>query len=321
MPFLILAIRGGSNFSFSDNIHTYLGWWFGGIVLIGGNEDFLYKKISLQIIRFLVGILAFVLPVSVILYTGIKLGSISAYYHSKAGWLFTWELILLGTLLIIYKGFHANYQDKHVDNLKGNSEDDSAKVYDSILTNFAGIGAFGLAAFPTKIDPEQLDATYHEPLRSYYNWLTTFISPDTIRMIHLIFTGILMVLMIVLFLTEFTLTSKKLKAKTSRFGRIAAKIKNIANKALYSRKTIIEHYRLGFYILCTITIVAGFIAMIPMLNVDRPTYWLEFLGLVGLGGAWLFKGTTSLFDSAKIHAFVMTLLLIYGFLIGALIIV
>ncbi len=317
LPFLIIAIRGESNFSFSNNIQTYLGWWFAGLVLIGGNHDILYSKTFLQIDRLLVGIIGFILPVSVILYTDIKLGSISAYYHSKAGWLFTWQLILLGTLLILYKGFHKKYHTTQEDN----NDENYAKVYDSIITNFAGVGAYGLAAFPTKIDSNQLDETYHEPLRSYYNWLTTFMSPDMIRTLHQIFTGLLMVLMILLFIFEFSLTSKKLADKKRKLNRLGNKLKNLFNKNSYNSKIFAEIYRLVFYSLCSMLIIAGFVIMIPGLPVNRPTYWLEFFGLIGLGGAWLFKATTSLFDlkyinSRKIHYFVMILLLITGFTIG-----
>lgn len=311
LPFLIIALRGGSSFSFSNNIHTYLGWWFGGLVFIGGDHDILYTKTFLQIDRFLVGIVGFALPVSVIMYTDIKLGSISAYYHSTAGWLLTGQLVLLGTLLIIYKG----YQKKNQPIQTG-----YAKVYDSIITNFAGVGAYGLVAFPTKIDNKQLGSTYHEPLRNYYDWLTSFMSPDMIRSLHMIFTALLMLLMIVLFISEFSLITERLVARTSKLNRITNKLKNLLNKSLYHPKMFAENYKLVFYSLCSISIIAGFIVLIPVFLVDRPTYWFEFLGLVGLGGAWLFKGTTSLFESPRKHHFTMILLLIIGFVIGFLII-
>ncbi|MBS1947425.1 MAG: hypothetical protein JST47_06625 [Bacteroidetes bacterium] len=88
-------------------------------------------------LRNIIGVVGVGLPVFLILGSGIFTGgqqfiqpSISHYYYSIMHVLFMWELIILGITLIVYKGNKAQ----------------------KVVSTIAGFAAFGVAAFPTKIE-------------------------------------------------------------------------------------------------------------------------------------------------------------------------
>jgi hypothetical protein len=94
--------------------------------------------ISPKKLRLIIGILGILLPL--ILYVGndfTLMGSISAYYHTNMRWFFVGYFIVLGWLLIAYRGFPGSYDD--------------------VASVFAGICAILLAIFPTSAPGEPRD--------------------------------------------------------------------------------------------------------------------------------------------------------------------
>ncbi len=201
-------------------------------------------------IRKSIGMLAFVLPLLLILlslipFFGTKTqGSISHFYYTNLRELFTGVLFAVGLFLIRYQG-HTN------KNFFKN---------DSMLTNIAGVMAFGVALVPTNPVDCETEKVY-----------TLFpFCYDAIGWIHYGFAGLFFVILAIICINVFTIGQKK----TS----------DIPVSALNENK-IYRWCGYAMLFFCAMVPVIGFISDFP--------YWtliFEALALIAFGISWLIKG-------------------------------
>jgi len=200
-------------------------------------------------IRRSIGYLGVGLPIVLILFSLIPFfktsiqPSISHFYYTNLREIFTGTLCAVGLFLVRYKGF-GNKKWWRNDNL---------------LTNIAGVMAFGVAFFPT--DPI-FPATRNNTLIPY-DW-------NFLGGLHFTFAGTLFLSFSILSIFVFTLGQK------SESG---------IQKSLFDENNI--------YRFCGYSIIL-FIALVPLCNAFKlfthSTLVLEALSLFAFGFSWLIKG-------------------------------
>lgn len=204
--------------------------------------------ITYRRIRSAIGVLALSLPVVLIFLsllpffnTSIQ-NSISHYYYTNLRELFTGVLCAVGLFLIRYKG------TKNPDFWKN----------DSLLTNIAGVMAFGIALFPTNPD---------DCSQKIYSLI-----PDCSKvfgMIHYLFAAVFFIVLAIVSINVFTI------------GQMENK--NIPVSMINENKI----YKIcGYLMLCFIALIPVFAA----LKFSYTTLIFEALALFAFGISWLIKG-------------------------------
>jgi hypothetical protein len=200
-------------------------------------------------IRRSIGYLGVGLPIALILFSLIPFfktsiqPSISHFYYTNLREIFTGTLCAVGLFLVRYKGF-GNKKWWRNDNL---------------LTNIAGVMAFGVAFIPTDpIFPMTRNTTLIP-----YDW-------NFLGGLHFTFAGTLFLSFSILSIFVFTLGQKN---------------ESGIPKSLFDENNI--------YRFCGYSILL-FIALVPLCNAlklfDHSTLVLEALSLFAFGIAWLIKG-------------------------------
>jgi hypothetical protein len=210
----------------------------------GDNEVFTYRRI-----RKAIGLLGVFLPIVLIGLTFIDFfkteiqPSISHYYYTNLRDIFTGTLYAVGLFLFLYKG----------------QRNKSVLKNDNLLTNIAGVMAFGVALIPTT-PKDKLDKVY--TIIPY--------NAEWLGWVHYGFAAVLFLIFANLAINVFTIGQ--------------AENKNIPVSALNENK---------IYRICGYSILL-FIAMIPVaakFNLfDYSTLIFESLSLLFFGIAWLIKG-------------------------------
>jgi len=222
------------------------------IMKLSQNTRQLPELISFLSIRRSIGYLGICLPFLLILITGIfgcwqLLPSISQYYYTVAGNVLVGVLCAVGLFLITYKGFSA---------------------LDDLLTNMAGIFAFGIALCPTGEHERNKCAVFSYP------------ESDVRSLIHY---GSAALFFITLASISFFLFTRSEGFKTPE--------KKIRNRI----------YR------TSAALMIIFIALVPLIPLLVPhpknlnaTFWLETGALISFGISWLVKGEVLFKDNIHI---------------------
>ena len=208
------------------------------------NSSLTYRRL-----RRAIGFLGISLPITLIIASLFKPWvsfqvSISHYYYTNMRDIFTGILCAVGLFLIRYKGFGNKQWWKN----------------DNLLTNIAGVMAFGVALFPTS-PPENI--------RKIYTLVT--INEPWLNYLHFGFAATLFIAFAILSLFVFTLGQ---------------------NRDPGVPKSIMDENNI--YRTCGILIFV-FIILVPVTarylpSVKYSTFFLEMLSLFAFGISWLIKG-------------------------------
>lgn len=218
-------------------------------------------------LRKLIGILGMSLPLLLWLFLGIAsnhysvLESISHYYYTRAGSVFTIIVSLLAIFLFVYKG---------------------REPIDFYLSGIAGLFALCVLLFPTgNLVPELGDTS-----RPY---ATTYIAPaansDFRETFHYISAAIFLLSLAFMSLLLFTRSRVSLKQR----GR---------NKHI--RNWIYVGCGIIMIVAILVIFIGGFLGAIPEDTYDRLslTFWMETIAIEAFGFSWLVKGEAILKDGA-----------------------
>jgi hypothetical protein len=210
-------------------------------------------------IRTSIGIIGFILPLSLILGTEIaffqtaKKPSISHYYYSNFREIFTGSLCAVGLFMLLYKGYGNNRWWKN----------------DKLLTNIAGLMAFVVAFVPT--EPETGDLHLYSLIPLYHPYM---------NLIHLLSAATLFISFSILSFFAFTEGSKM----ETRPG-------------LMHENNIYRFCGLG--IVLSILIILVFMWNKDLYKlVPHMTLYMETLALFFFATSWLIKGR-ALGDTGK----------------------
>lgn len=199
-------------------------------------------------IRASIGVLGISLPIALLILSLLPVfkttiqDSISSYYYTNLRELFTGVLCAVGLFLIRYKG----------------TKNPNIWKNDSLLTNIAGVMAFGIALFPTNPD---------DCSQKIYSLI-----PDCSKIfgiIHYLFAAILFIILAIISINIFTIGQKE---------NINIPVSMINENKIYKI--------CGYLILC-------FIILIPLFAVLKFSYTtliFEALALIAFGISWLIKG-------------------------------
>ncbi|MBI5370744.1 MAG: hypothetical protein HZA79_01830 [Sphingobacteriales bacterium] len=209
-------------------------------------------------IRKSIGILGVSLPVVLVLFSLVPFfhtriqPSISHYYHTNLRDLFTGVLCAVGLFLLRYKGHYNKVFWKN----------------DSLLTNIAGVMAFGVAFFPT--GPVQCADKIHTLIPFCYSWL---------GWLHYGFAGVFFLALSIISICVFTIGQKtEASVKTS----------------LYNENHI---YKTCGYLMLLFFVLTPVCDIFNCFNYSTITF--EALMLFAFGISWLIKGRI-LGDKGKI---------------------
>lgn len=217
-------------------------------------------------LRKLIGILGMSLPVLLWLFLAVESGwwspleSISHYYYTRAGSIFTIIVSLLAIFLIVYKG------------------DDRADFY---LSSVAGLFALCVLIFPTS----NLAAACLDPDKPY---AVTYIEPSGSHkfreFFHYLSAAVFLLCLAGMSLLVFTRTPVPLEQR----GR---------NKRIRNRIYITCGFIMVLALL--VAFVGGYLGIIPEDTYDRYrlTFWMETVAIEAFGFSWLVKGEPFLKDS------------------------
>ncbi len=224
----------------------------------GEDNNWLQSSKSLRV---LVGLLGMLMPIVLFLYLFITTGSttplesLSHYFYTRAGTIFTVILSLMAVFLIIYK---------------------SRERLDFYISTAAGIGALIVVLFPTS---NLYDVCYVCKTKGAEAIVTYINKADLIPSLHLgaaaIFLGCLAFMALFLF-------TKSDKAPEARGGR-----KKIRNR-IYRVCGVMM-------IVALLVMVLGMMGVImspETYEANQITFWMETLAVESFGVAWFVKGDT-----------------------------
>ncbi|TXE16184.1 hypothetical protein ES692_13710 [Psychroserpens burtonensis] len=229
-------------------------------------EDDLWLQNS-KTLRKLIGVLGMALPILLIIITFLffdlsrPIESISHYYYTRAGSIFTVILSVIAIFLIVYSG---------------------KAPKDFYISTFAGIFALFVVFFPTG----NLSETYCESLKAYS---ITFIEGNTSsgfrETFHLISAALFLILLAYMSFFLFT-KSNKLKGYRGQKKVIRNRICRVCA---------------GLIVLSLIIILLGFTGVIneDFYNGNQLTFWMETVAVESFGFAWLIKGETMFSDDTR----------------------
>ncbi|MFT5847511.1 MAG: hypothetical protein ACI902_001569 [Psychroserpens sp.] len=232
-------------------------------------EDDIWLQNS-KTLRKLIGVLGMALPILLIIITFLffdlakPIESISHYYYTRAGSVFTVILSVIAIFLIVYSGKESK---------------------DFYITTFAGIFALFVVFFPTG----NLSTQCCDTLKTYS---VTFIngnaSADFRETFHLISAALFLLLLAYM---SFFLFTKSNKPKGHRGQK-----KIIRNK--------IFRVCAGLIVLSLIIMLLGFTGIIgeEFYNGNQLTFWMETVAVESFGFAWLIKGEAMFSDDPQINA-------------------
>ncbi|MDT0538862.1 DUF998 domain-containing protein [Croceitalea sp. P059] len=219
-------------------------------------------------LRQTVGIAGMLMPIllmfSLYLYNEVDfvLPSISHYYFTRSGTIFTSVLIVLGTFLLIYKSY---------------------EKLDFWLSTLAGVFALFVALAPTSNLVEVCCAIDMKHAITHFSDDTKELNPRIL--FHYISAGLFFLCLAIMSFFLFTKTEKG-KKKTKH-----KKIRNI----IYKSCAVVM-------VLSILIILFNFNNEDPtsFYNRNHMTFWLEFAAVEAFGLSWLIKGET-LFKDKKVN--------------------
>jgi hypothetical protein len=216
-------------------------------------------------LRKLIGVLGMALPILLWLFlkvesnTGAPLASISHYYYTRAGSVFTIIVSLMAVFLIVYKG---------------------REPVDFYLSATAGIFAICLLIFPTSNLTEQC-------CDSSMKYAITFIPTTALSgfraIFHYLSAGIFLLCLAYMSLFLFTKSAMPVQRR--------GKNKKWRNRIYIACGIIMTAALLVIF-------VGGFLDVIPtgIYNKNKLTFWMETVAVEAFGFSWLVKGEAILKD-------------------------
>lgn len=220
-------------------------------------EDDIWLKKS-KTLRKLIGVLGMALPFLLIIITFLffdlakPIESISHYYYTRAGTVFTVILSVIAIFLIVYSG---------------------KEPIDFYISTIAGICALFVVFFPTG----NLSDACCDTLREYsVTYIKGNASAGFREGFHLVSAGIFIALLAYMSIKLFT-KSNKPRSEQGHKKRIRNTIYKVCG---------------GLIILSLLIIVLGVVDVIPEDTYYnyRLTFWMETLAVESFGFAWLIKG-------------------------------
>jgi hypothetical protein len=201
------------------------------------------RIISYMTLRKAVGYLGILLPLTLaagnwVIFSGSLQQSVSDYYYTGMRGVLVGGLAVIGAFLLAYHGYDR---------------------WDSLFCNAAGVGAVGVALFPTPPDNPSTAAS-------------------VVGDFHFAFGSVMFASLIVIALWLFR--------KTGPAGRTPAKR---ARDRVYLISGLIMLVSLALAGIVSLPFAAG-------LNSLNPVFWLETIAIVAFGVSWLVKGQAILAD-------------------------
>lgn len=232
-------------------------------------EDDIWLQNS-KSLRKLIGILGMALPFILIIYTFLffdlarPIESISHYYYTRAGSVFTVILSVIAIFLIVYSG---------------------KEPKDFYISTIAGIAALFVVFFPTG----NLSAECCDTLKAYsVTYINGTASAGFRETFHLVSAAVFLLLLAYMSYFLFTKSSKvpehrgRKKVTRNRIFRVCAVI----------------------IVASLIVMLLGFSGVIPedIYNGNQLTFWMETLAVESFGFAWLIKGEAMFKDDPEFLA-------------------
>ncbi|WP_052158168.1 hypothetical protein [Lacinutrix jangbogonensis] len=229
-------------------------------------EDDIWLQNS-KTLRKLIGVLGMALPILLIIITFLffdlsrPIESISHYYYTRAGTVFTVILSLIAIFLIVYSGKESK---------------------DFYISTLAGVFALFVVFFPTG----NLSETCCDTLKAYS---VTFINGNASagfrETFHLVSAALFLLLLSYM---SFFMFTKSNKAKGHRGQK-----KVIRNR--------IFRVCAGLIVISLIIILLGFTGIISadIYNGNQLTFWMETVAVESFGFAWLIKGEAIFSDDPE----------------------
>jgi hypothetical protein len=232
-------------------------------------EDDIWLQNS-KTLRKLIGVLGMALPILLIIITFLffdlarPIESISHYYYTRAGSVFTVILSVIAIFLIVYSGKESK---------------------DFYISTLAGVFALFVVFFPTG----NLSETCCDTLKAYS---VTFINGNASagfrETFHLVSAALFLLLLAYMSYFMFT-KSNKPKGHRGRKKVIRNKIFRVCG---------------GLIVLSLIIILLGFTGVISddFYNGNQLTFWMETVAVEAFGFAWLIKGEAMFSDDPEFMA-------------------
>ncbi|OUR99454.1 hypothetical protein A9Q86_12875 [Flavobacteriales bacterium 33_180_T64] len=220
-------------------------------------DDKIWLKSS-KTLRKLIGISGMLLPIILIAITFLffdlarPIESISHYYYTRAGSVFTVILSMIAIFLIVYSG---------------------KKSIDFYISTIAGICALFVVFFPTG----NLSSICCDTLKAYsVTYIEGNASAGFREDFHLVSAGLFLLLLAYMSFFLFT--------KSNKSPELQGRKKRLRNK-IYKGCAIL-------IVASLIVIGLGFLKVIPahVYNANQLTFWMETLAVESFGFAWLIKG-------------------------------
>jgi hypothetical protein len=216
------------------------------------------RVISYLTLRKAIGIIGFLLPIVLIIGKWLWqspgfLDSISGYYYTVMGDVLVGSLCAIGVFLLSYRGY--DNPDWHLPLVKGPED---------LVSNAAGIGAIGVALFPT---PNGSDPTT----------LEEFFGADRLGLLHVGFAALFFISISYISIRLFT--KRDLATKDP-----IAEPKKRRNNRIYKA--------CGWAILACIALIAA-VWLLPNNSPIRqahPVLWLEWGAILAFSISWFTKG-------------------------------
>ena len=219
------------------------------------------RVISYIAMRRAIGILGMSLPFILIIGSAVfycccqLMPSVSHYYHTGMRDVLVGILFFTALFLFTYRGYN---------------------ILDRVTGFIAGIGALGVALFPTSLDPEVFGCT-----------INCIDPPCWKTVVHFTSAAIFFILLAFISIFLFTRTKKDAKKENKTVKRNRNRI-----------------YRLcGVFILLSLVLTLLYKVWLkkqfPGLETLNPVFWLETIMLLSFGTSWLVKGQTIYKDKVK----------------------